>query len=492
MALTQRLPDGRLVVLDGDRWRLASDQEEAGSQSSRGETVAMQLLANAGGYARLAGRIGGFLGSGMPNLRGGTRSTDLSQQLQAKGGALEESLAPLATVQPGAAAAGRIWTDPANLAGLTGAGRAVVRRRMAERVQADITQQGARVRAGPAAPEVGPAPAEAPPAAPGVAAEAPRPRSGPMGLYDDVRAAVQQFTSPEDLTPDQRLMLPVGEQLGFQFLPGQARGAVGIRRLAGSDPLIESAFAPELQANLRGVRRSAARSVGLPVDDFSRNLLGQAADDIGAGIEEVGSRVGSINLHQELQAGIETIRKTEPFLSIPESGALTGREALQLRSTLNAASRTAWKQGANAPANKAEYIDNLIDQLDDLIEAQLSPEDVAEWAKLRERWKNLKVLESPNVVNELGDINVRSLATQLRKYYKGAYGRQVTGADGRRAGLQPETREFMDWSRLGAQFGDNFPNSGTASRTRLVQLMTQPTELAKSLALRAALKAQDR
>jgi hypothetical protein len=482
MAETQRLKDGRLAILTPEGWRVASPQEEAASQSSRLEAMGMGAMSTWASYGQMLGPL-------MARGQGG--GSPLGQMLGQASDQVQQNLAPVAQMQPGAMQGGGILGDPFNVGAAVGASGGLARLTMRERVQQQISQAGAA-----ASERAGAAAAENVPGFSSMGAASSREGlvkrmiRSPKGFYDDLKMAVDEFISPEDLTPDQKLMLPVGDELGFKFLPGQKNGAAGIRRLAGSDPIIEAAFAPEMNANLQGLRKSVAAAIGQPADDFSRNALGQAADDLGAGFEAISGKIGSASLPPELVAKIEAVRKVEPFLVIPESGELGGGELMALRSTLNQASSTAWKAGANAPAGKAEFIDQAIMELDDVIGRQLTPDDLAQWKVLRERWKNLKVLESPNVVNELGDINHRSLAGQLRKYYKGAYSRQTTGTGGRRAGLTPETQAFMDWSRLANQFGDNFPNSGTSTRGRLVQIMTNPKEMAKSLMLRAAIEAQ--
>jgi len=497
MAITQRNEAGELLVLTDQGWRRATPQEDAAQGMSRTQQFGMGFLQNMGSYASLLETVGNA------NVRLQSRG-EVQAQPSPELAAFNQSLQPIQEAYPGATQAGRNFGDPFNQAALVSAGGSLARRTMAARVQEKIAQQSAQAGSRAeqaAAATAGQAGADAGlgnvPGFGGVGAGSTREPlirrmiRSPGQFYDDLKQGVDEFLSPEQLTPDQAQMLPVGEKLGFRFLPGQREGAQGIRQLATSDPVVAGAFAPELAANRLGLRRAAARAIGVQADDFSRDLLGAAADQVDEAMRATGAKIGTVTLDDDLKAAVEMLKGEEKFLSLPAEASYTGDQLVSLRSNLNAASRAAWQQGAQAPAGKAEFIDSTISRIDDLIEARLSEGDMAIWRSARQRWKNVKVLESSGaIVNEAGEINHRSLANAMRRMYKGAYGRQVTGEAGRRAGLDQATQEFMDWTRLANQFGDNFPNSGTAYRNRLVQVMTQPKELAKSLMLRAAIESQ--
>lgn len=493
--ITERLPDGTLVVMTAQGWRPATPEEQNALEVGRGEAWAMSGLRGVLDMNNLATLANPFTFMGGGDVR-----------QQAVAGATEglqeraSTFTPLQAAQPGATAAGAFYADPLNAAGMgVGAfrlGRGMLARRVMQQAQqqagaaaAATAAPGATAGAGMGATSVGAASTGAPEAALGAERSlVSRLIAAPGQFYDDTRQAIDELLRPMDLTPDQRQMIPVAQRLGFRFLPGQVQGSSGIAQMASSDPLVGLAFQGELGANRQGVRAAAARAIGQMSDDFSRDMLGQAADRIGAQLDDIGRQVGEVQLGDDVAERIAQVAKSEPFLQIRGGATLSGDEAMALRSQLNQAASNAWKAGANAPAGKAEFIEEIVMALDDAIEGRLTDAQRIGWKRAREQWKNLKVLESPNVVNQLGEINVRSLSTQLGRYYKGAFARQVTGEGGRRAGLEAGTRDLMDWARLGAQFGDNFPNSGTAYRTRLMQVATNPVELAKSIALRGTLE----
>jgi hypothetical protein len=479
---TERLEDGRLAIMTAQGWRLATPQEEAATDTGRGQAWAAQGVRNMLNLNDLMGQYNPLARMGSPE--GYQPQLDRAAENMAS---REQQFSALDQAQPGASQAGGLYGDPMNAAGLGVGAYRFGQGMMARRVMQAGTRQASQAAAAAGNSSVGAAAVGDDVARQGLAREQSLIRRmvrAPRQLYDDISQAADEFLSPGSLTPDQTQMLPVADELGFRFFPGQRDGAAGLRIMAESDPLIQAAFAGDMQANRQGLRAAAAKAIGINADDFSRDFLGRAADDLGSVFDDIGGQIGRQPLPEELLTQIEQIRATEPFLNIGAQGSLSGRELMSLRSSLDAASRQAWLQGAQAPAGKAQFIDDVVQQLDDIAEGALSSEQQQAWRVARERWRNLKVLESPNVVSPTGEINARSLDTRLQKYYKGAYQRQVTGTAGRRAGLTPETQQFMDWSRLGTQFADNFPNSGTAYRNRLIQLMTDPKELAKSVVLR--------
>lgn len=469
-------------------WRVATPMEETAADTGRGQAWAVQGVRNMLNLNDLGIKYNPLARMGSPdgyNPPINQAGQDMAER--------EQQFAPLDQAQPGASQAGGIFGDPINAAGLGVSAYRIGSGMMARRVMQAGTQQAAAASATAGNSSVGAAAVGDDLARQGLAREQSlisRMIGAPRQLYDDIAHAADEFLQPGYLTPDQQQMLPVADELGFRFLPGQRAGSAGLRVMAESDPLIQSAFAGDLQANRQGLRAAAAKAIGVNADDFSRNFLGQAADDLGAVFDDIGSRIGSATIPEDTLARIEAIRATEPFLTIGTDGNVTGRQLMQLRSSLDQASRQAWLQGAQAPAGKAQYIDDVVQVLDDLAQSQLDDTSRAAWRVARERWRNLKVLESPNVVSPTGEINARSLDTRLQKYYKAAYQRQVTGDAGRRLGLTPETQQFMDWARLGTQFADNFPNSGTPYRNRLIQLMTDPKELAKSVVLRQLIESR--
>ena len=129
----------------------------------------------------------------------------------------------------------------------------------------------------------------------------------------------------------------------------------------------------------------------------------------------------------------------------------TGRKLLDLRRRLGKQSTELWKKGEGI---NAEIIDDLVDQLDDAVEAT-SPELAADLVPARMRWKLLKTLESGKAIGDSGDINPSSFQNFARRKYPGArYGDFGSGPMG-------ELLETVDAYQRTAK---PFRSSGTAER----------------------------
>jgi hypothetical protein len=406
---------------------------------------------------------------------------------------------PLDAAQPGATALGRLYLDPVNAAGL-GVGAKRAGQGILARAQARAQQMASQAAAQPAAAGTfggssgGAASTGAAEAAAGAEGSFLRRQLGRVGWGRDLVRLTDELFQAAPMTPDQRGLIPVADRLGFQFLPGQREGNQLLNQLATSDPLVQLSLQGPMSANRQGLRRALSRAIGINGDDFSTDLLGAAVDRAGAGFDDVGQAIGQRALPAEIVKRVQALSANSPFMEIDDAAALTGRQLMALRSKIDDISRAAWQAGSKQEFGLAPYADNTLDMLDDFIEQGLRDQGddavLTMWRETQQRWKNIKVVESPGVIGMSREINPRSLDTAMRRYYKGPYLRQLTGEEGRRAGLLPETRELMDWARVTGAFADNLPNSGTPYRTALLQMAKDPKELAKSFVLRQLIDAR--
>lgn len=348
--------------------------------------------------------------------------------------------------------------------------------KMATRVQSTIQQQAGR--------EAENVIQGAFPGAPAGSVGAQRVGAGakPAGLTGRL---ADEFFTPRPLRTDQTRILQSGraEQLGFKFLPGQREGRNLLVAGAKSDPILAPAFDPVFTGNRETGARLARRALGLEdAAEFGRAELGQAADEIGAGLERVAARIGKANLGDDLFKEINALKKIEPDLAaaISPERAVTGQELLGIRSAMGKLSRQNWRQGN---ALRAERLDKIVKQLDEQIAKALEPAEVAEFSALREQWRTLIQLEKPGVVSDAGDISFERLANNFRKEFKGDFARDTFATSGRLSG---ETADLLDFTKIASAFKENVGDSGTATRLGIQSLLA-PGGL-KSLAKRKALQ----
>lgn len=476
--ITRPLEDGRTAILTPQGWRVATEAEMVGMETSPVQAFLASGVRGLLDTADLATLANPWTWSGGPEVRAQARE-------QAMGGITSraEMFAPLEQAQPGAAALGSVYGSPDIV---TGPALGIARRVMgtAGRRAATVAAAQAGEQAAGGAGSVGAASTGAAEAAAQAEGSFVRRTLGSVGWGRDLQRLADELLDGAPMTPDQRALVPVADSIGFRFLPGQREGNVLLNQLAMSDPLVQLSYSGLFAGNRQGLRATAARAIGIRGDDFGRDMLGQAADEIGATLDDIGVRIGEVRLADDIVERVSQVAKTEPFLALEAGGALTGRQAMALRSNLVQAASQAWRQGAQAPAGKAQFLDDLVSQLDDVIEGQLDDAALESWRIARQRWRNLRVLEYPGVISDAGEINARTLSSQMARVYGATYRRQLTGAEGRRANLLPETQALMDWARVVGAFADNMPNSGTAYRSALIQATRNPMEVGKALVLR--------
>ena len=304
---------------------------------------------------------------------------------------------------------------------------------------------------------------------------------------------LDKFLDQRPLRTDQARIVNSGraEQLGFRFLPGQREGQNLLLAGAKSDPIVAGAFDDIFTHNRETGARLARKALGLEDGvEFGRAELGQAADDIGARLNQVADDIAPAKLDKDIANRVNRLRKVDDDLddalddvlgvagTAPQA-TVSGAELLSLRSQLGATSRQAWNQGAS---ERAKRVDKIIKKLDDLIEQNsTNPAARADYRKAREQWRVLIQLEKPGVVSEAGDIGFERLSSRFTKEFKGDFGRSTFARPDK--GLSQETRDLLDFTKIGGAFKDNIGDSGTATRLGL-QALFSPKQLAQRLALK--------
>jgi hypothetical protein len=306
---------------------------------------------------------------------------------------------------------------------------------------------------------------------------------------------LDKFLDQRPLKTDQARIVQSGraEQLGFRFLPGQREGQNLLLAGAKSDPIVAGAFDDIFTANREAGANLARKALGLDEGtQFGRAELGQAADDIGARLNQVADDIDPVALDADLTRRVNRLRKVDDDLDdalddvlgkakAGRSETVSGEELLALRSQLGATSRQAWRQGAS---QRAKRVDKIIAKLDDLIEqASNNPAAKADFRKAREQWRVLLQLEKPGIVSEAGDIGFERLAGRFTREFKGDFARSTFARPDSR--LSQETKDLLDFTKIGGAFKDNIGDSGTATRLGL-QALLNPKQLTQRLILKQA------
>jgi len=268
------------------------------------------------------------------------------------------------------------------------------------------------------------------------------------------------------LTDEQVQAARAGTRLGMRLTAGQRSGSRPQQLFEASmksDPLAAEIFEPLRLNNQTILNRSAMKAMGSRAAEPSGEALLQVGDDLGRVFEETAEQIGRADIPGELAERIGAIRRTEPFLELAEAGTeVSGRDLMAIRSRLIKAGAGAWRNGDQI---KAEFIDETVDQIDDLAGSQLDEAAQAAWKGARARWKVFRAVQSGQAVTGEGNIAARSLSGALKRVYPSwRVGRRLPG----------EAGELGEAIRFSLAFPAAVGDSGTATRLSLQNLVHRP------------------
>jgi len=306
--------------------------------------------------------------------------------------------------------------------------------------------------------------------------------------------ALSDVPTMVDPTP-QVPMAQRADEIGFPISPGERVGdrAFG-QTLRNLESAIESTLIPFNPAHRQAAKRqqmmneAAGRAIGAP---RGAALTDDVVGDVAAELSDEFKRLGDLEtlrdqgaLTEEL-VNIQDASRTRIFQDpdvekvintvfdrLDNEGQLSVRDYQDITSELKAKVRQAWK-GESPDPYFAETLGDIIDALDNMAMGSVEPQDMARLQDARRRWKALSQLEKSRALRESGDVSPQLLANYLRRTDKGGYGR-----GGNRTPL-------YETARLSKAFPSR-PDSGTATRQYLNQLLMHPIGGAIGLALAPA------
>ena len=250
-----------------------------------------------------------------------------------------------------------------------------------------------------------------------------------------------------------------------------------------------SMFSPGLQASARETNQGVIRervlyAVGLDPTDFDSlgpEALKAADTRLSEGFTEIASEAastGPIVLSEDLA---NAIKNTKGQISdLMKRGRFQGLEDNIISGQEWTVARRALAQDAANAAGKGQYemADELysdIEALDSVMDERIGPELRDQFSRLREQYRVLKIVNKSGVINENGEIAMKSLNRRLRE---GTGFGDTAKMD--RGTFNGETQDLLDAARVGASPDlQDFRSSGTAenmSAQRAAGMMLDPTE----------------
>jgi hypothetical protein len=264
----------------------------------------------------------------------------------------------------------------------------------------------------------------------------------------------------------EQAVLAGARRVGLQLLPGQETGNATFRKLeAGmaANPFMSKFFDDVDQGNRSQLNRLAARAMGQDADNVGAAVLMQAEQAIGAQFDEVGKRLGRVDIDPmiaqvEQMAGREALEgmpraqiktilhslkggQTERLAAVgaDEGRFITGESMMKMRSTMSGKMRDAYKQGNS---ELGELYGDVLTVYDKAIEdaaAQMARKggiDAAQdtidlYSQARDRWNVYRALLPDRGGSTTdGHVNVHAAARNLGGGDKSGYFGRVSDTTG--------------------------------------------------------------
>ena len=241
------------------------------------------------------------------------------------------------------------------------------------------------------------------------------------------------------------------KRLGGYVTKGQEIDSESLRQLEvglARNPMTRAPFDEGARLNQQIVNGAAAKAIGvdpatLTDGRITMEALAQADDQLSTVFDNVGLSMGQIDMGEDFGKrvlSLEQFRKLRALGDLEglEKGVLGSNDYQVVRQALVEESQQA---AARGQGRLKEKIWEMVDGLDQEAERYIGPDDMENFARAREQWRNLKVLEQSNVLDADGNVRPGLLASRL----KSNYGKTFT--QGREDRVLPETAALMDTAR---------------------------------------------
>jgi len=449
------------VLRDGRYQRTTAEEADILDGDTTGVAI-KSALASLQGFAHLAATAELAPVTGLPTDRGGQFRKMVQDQIGEAGQHLARS-AQMNELRPDAADKVTGVTNVLDImtGGLFVPGRkagAEVAQTAAERVAARITEQAAD------SPGFGPTSAGAAQVGP----------VKPIGkLY---RAITDRLSNGPQLNADQFDILEtkLWEQVGFEFPPGSLDDP-GLFASYLSNPFTRQVIEPYLVENSAKLGNKFIRALGLSPDDyprgFSRGVLSAARKKQGQGFKQIGEMIeGPIDVGFLDDALRAQLSRADRELLEETGGLLPGPQAMTVRSHLNTRMAKAW---GNPDQTLALKLEEAVADMDGLITQGLGKDGVKQWRKLQEQWRTRMTLDRPGTIDAKGNLSLKNLNRNLERQYRD-FAESAPSQLDEIPLVMNETRELLKFSRVARSFEDSISDSGTATRSTLQTLATNP------------------
>lgn len=273
------------------------------------------------------------------------------------------------------------------------------------------------------------------------------------------------------ISPQRQAAINALEAEGVPLTAGQRTGSQGLRYMESELGGNTAAALMDDQANVftnAAMQRAGAQGLAT-TDNMAAN-----ADRLGQGFDAISARNTLTADAPMLRDMLSTLNEYNAVLPSEQKrilgniasdigerikaggGTMSGTDYQTIRSRLGKLSHNA----RNTDTNLSEAYRGLRNSLDNAMARSVSPYDAAEWARLRQQYGNMKVLEK--AATGAGEGAALSTISPAKLRQAAVAGRQGQYARG--------TGDFDELARSGQAVMTPLPNSGTAGRLRAQNL----------------------
>ena len=284
---------------------------------------------------------------------------------------------------------------------------------------------------------------------------------------------------PSRLTAEERRLMQVAEREGVEVPIGAATGSGTMKRVETSLAQLpgSSGLAQQQQQRMREQFNAAAmRRAGEVATDVRPETIDRAFNRIGQQFDDLVAQTPQVRLDRDFFRALDDIesqyvRRMDVNIRPPvtsyidefnlvrgaPNAAIPGDAYQNISSNLKRMARS----NTNPEARLA--LNEMADALDDAVERQLSPQLRRDWQQTRREYRNLLAIDQAASTGTAADRQTGNLPL-------GAFQQAVRAQD--RRGFGRGRGELNDLARLAGFISDKIPDSGTASRTNIANLLT--------------------
>lgn len=298
------------------------------------------------------------------------------------------------------------------------------------------------------------------------------------GMGKLYRMVGEKLDSPRSLSADQFEILESGlyKEVGFSFPPGSLNSEQMYASFL-SNPFTRAVIEPALRANSATLGNRFISAIGLDPADFprgvGRGVLSAARQHFSAAFGRVAKAIGPGRDLSEIAADITPLLTISRRQQLEAAGNIVGgKQLMNIRSKLNASLARAWRGTDEALINRLENAIDFIDQ--DIGKALAGTDTLPFWRQTQEEYRTFLVTRRPGVISrDTGELSLKTLTGNLEKQYVDFF----EAAPGEISAIKlrkESTRELLKFARVARSFTDSLADSGTATRSTLQQLATNP------------------